>query len=121
MFAKGSLDYFWRSDILDVFVFEFFTGLSILPVLLISDFIIHLFMKRERMIYLCDMLAMLISIPFIAALWRGNPGSLHFWTRALYMMRSWTDVKILYGPLLVATILGYLLYVWTLSGKKPKG
>ena len=66
------------------------------------------------------MLVMLLSVFFITAIWRGGPGFWSFGGRAVKMMGHWTDVAILDGPLLVAALSGYGLYVWTLKGGKDR-
>jgi hypothetical protein len=117
MAAKGTVDYLWCSSLPHTLVYELFTTLSIFPVFLASDFIFHLFEKRERLLYLYDMPVMLLSIFFITAFWRRIPGQWNIWNRAVNMMGNWDDVKLLCGPLLAAAILGYGLYAWTLKGK----
>ncbi len=119
--AKGTVDYLWCSSLPNTLVYGLFTTLSVLPVFLASDFIFHLFERQERPLYMFDMLVMLGSVFFITAFWRRIPGHWNIWTRAVSMMGNWEDVKLLCGPLLVAAILGYGLYVWILSGKQPKG
>jgi hypothetical protein len=60
---------------------------------------------------------MLLSVFFITAFWRRIPGSWDIGHKALKMMGVWADVEILCGPILVAALLGYGLYAWTLKGK----
>jgi len=115
MITKGILDFAWGASIPDTLVYELFTTTSIIPVFLISDFLIHLLEKRVRFIYFYDMLVMLLSVSFITVLWRRIPGTWDIWNRGLHMMSNWADVKILYSPLLASAVLGYGLYVWTLK------
>jgi signal transduction histidine kinase len=110
MLAKGGLDLYWGFPGYRVFTFEFFTTLAILPFFLCADFMIHLFEKRDRRIYLCDAVAMLALIPFIASLLRHNPNAGLFWDRVAQMMTHWNDVEILYLPLVVGAGLGYAIY-----------
>lgn len=122
MVTKGVIDFLWSSSISHMLVYEFFTTISILPIFLISDFLIHFFEKRERLLYGYDIGVMLLTVFFITALWRRIPGSWNIWNRAMDMMGNWDDVKLLCGPLLVAAVLGYGLYIWTLnSGKNRLG
>jgi uncharacterized membrane protein YhdT len=120
MAVKGAVDYSWCSSLPHTAVYELFTTLSILPVFLVSDYLLHLFEKRERFLYWYDMGAMLLSIFFITAFWRRIPGSWNVSSRAIDMMGHWDDVMLLCGPLLAAAVLGYCLYIWALKSSKTR-
>jgi hypothetical protein len=107
MTAKGALDLFWGYPAGGVLVFEFITTMAIIPFFILADYVIHLFEKRQRLIYLYDVLWMMICIPFIASLLRHNSDIQGWWNRAVYMMTHGGDAQILYFPLTAGGVLGY--------------